>query len=455
MGEAATAARPGRAFANLVNARPGELRALLLSAAYFFSLLFAWYILRPIRDEMGVAGGVENLAWLFTGTLVVTLIANPLFATLVAKYPRRVFIAAAYRFFAVNLLLFYVALRFAPDTSDVWIGRVFFVWSSMFNLFVVSVFWGFMVDTWRTEQGKRLFGFIGVGGTLGAIGGSAFTMSYAGVLGAMNLLLVSVVLLEVAVQLARAIGRGRRLEEAAEAAETHEPEPDQAIGGGILAGIVHTARSPYLLGICGYMLCMTLLATFLYFQQSDVAARTFADRAARVAFFARVELFVNLATVTIQLFFTGRIIRRLGVGPTLAIVPAVGSLGFLALGLWPTIGVLVALQVARRAGDFALSRPAREVLYTVISREDKYKAKSFIDTFVYRGGDQVGAWSFTLLAALGLGMTGISFVAVPIGIAWLVLALWLGRRQHAMAHDAAPHTPSSGRPAVAAAAAQP
>ena len=405
----------------LVAVERGEFKAALLSAAYFFFVLCSYYVLRPIRDEMGVAGGVDNLPWLFTGTLVVMLVANPLFAAVVARYPVRRFIPLTYRFFGLNLLVFWAVLTLAGDAADVWVGRAFFVWLSVFNLFVVSVFWAFMADNWNTARAKRLFGFIAVGGTLGAIVGAGVTALLAAAAGPTNLLLVSVVLLEAAVQCAR---RFRGSDAPAAAALDQGP-----IGGGVFAGIAHVARSPYLLGICAYMLLYTVAATVLYFQQAEIAASQFDDRIARTQFFAGIDLAVNVLTVVVQVFLTARVIAWFGVGATLAFLPALFVVGFIGLGTWPTVAVLVAFQVLRRAGNFALARPARETLYTVVSREDKYKAKNLIDTFVYRAGDQVGAWGYAALTATGLGLAGIAFAAAPLAALWVAVAVWLGRAQ--------------------------
>ena len=396
--------------------RPQERRALGWSLLYVFSVLSAYYVLRPIRDEMGVQGGVENLPWLFTGTLLGMIALNPLFAALVKRLPRDRFIALSYRFFSFNLLLFAAGLYLSSETQDVWLGRAFFIWLSVFNLFVVSVFWALMVDVFDTEQGKRLFGFLAAGATLGAIAGSTITASLVREVTATTLFFASMVLLEVAVFASRRLSFKQKKEE------------EQAhIGGGVLAGIAHTLRSPYLLNICLFLLLFTVTSTFLYFQQATIARDSFADRASRTAFFAQVDLMVNVLTLTVQLFFTARILRRLGVALTLGILPLFTLLGFAVLALSPTIAVVVVFQVLRRAANFALARPTREVLFTVLPREDKYKAKSFIDTVVYRAGDQVGSWSYLLLSSFGLGIAGVALVAVPLSAAWLANSLWLGR----------------------------
>jgi AAA family ATP:ADP antiporter len=409
--------------------RPDEVRELAWSWLYIFAVLFAYYIIRPIRDEMGVASGVQNLPWLFTGTLVGMMLVNPPFAALVAKLPRVRFISVTYRFFIAGLLLFCLLLKVATPEQNIWVGRIFFVWSSVFNLFVVSVFWALMVDVFNAEQGKRLFGVIAAGASLGSILGSGLTAIVARHVGSSILLLGSAVLLEVAVFSVRRLSRlseALRLRPAA-------PGEDAPIGGKVLAGLTHAFRSPYLLNLSIYMLLYTITSTFLYFEQATIVNRTFVDRGARTAFFAQVDLLVNVLTLGTQLFLTARALRVLGVALTLAVLPALSVVGFVTLGLAPTVAIIVAFQVLRRTGSFAVARPTREVLFTVVSREDKYKAKSFIDTVMYRGGDQIGAWSYALLSFLGLGMAGIAFVAVPISAAWLLNGFWLGRKQEAMA----------------------
>src|SRR6266850_2222135 len=418
-----------RLLKRLVDVRPAEIRALGWSWLYIFCVLSSYYILRPIRDEMGVAGGVENLQWLFTGTLVGMILVNPPFAALVAKLPRVRFIAIAYRFFMVNLLIFILLLHPTTAEQHIWVGRLFFIWTSVFNLFVVSVFWALMVDVFDSEQGKRLFGFIAAGATLGGIAGSSITASLAKDVPATYLLLGSVVLLEAAVFSVRRLARlsdALRQRPAAQSGET-------LIGGNILSGVTHAFKSPYLVNVSVYILLFAITSTFLYFQQAEIARQSFAERGARTAFFARVDLWVNILTLGAQLFLTGRVLRAVGVGLTLAMLPALSILGFGTLAMTPTIVVVVVYQVLRRAGNFAFARPTRELLFTVLPREDKYKAKSFIDTVIYRTGDQVGAWSYAALGFLGLAMTGISIVAVPISIAWLLNGLWLGQKQEGMA----------------------
>lgn len=411
-------------------ARPGELRALVLAGAFHFLVLASYYVLRPIRDEIGAAGGLDSLSWLFTATLAAMLLANVAFGAVATRLSRRRFIPLAYRFFIVTLLGFGLLLGTSP-----WVDRAFYVWVSVFNLFVVSVFWAFMADLFAPEQGKRLFGFIAVGGTLGAIAGGAVTAGLVRQVGSATLLLISAVLLEVAAQCVRHFPAGS----AVGGAQASAAKPEWPLGGTFWSGIAHVFRSPYLLGISAFMLLHSVTSTLVYFQQADVVGREFTSRVARTAFFAQLDIAVNVLTVLVQVFLTGRLLKWLGVGLTLALLPLVSLAGFAAMALAPSLALLAAFQVARRAVNYAVSRPAREVLFTVLPREDKYKAKAFTDTFVYRAGDQVGAWSYPALRALGLGLAGVSWVAVPLAAAWCSLSLWLGRQQATLQNGVRPH----------------
>ncbi len=421
-----------RLLRRVIEVRPAEVSALGWSWLYIFAVLSSYYIMRPIRDQMGVAGGVDNLQWLFLGTLTAMLLLNVPFWYLVKTLPRAQFIAITYRFFAANILLFAVALYWADAQQIVWVGRAFFVWISVFNLFIVSVFWQLMVDIFSSEDGKRLFGFIAAGATIGAIVGSGVTASLARHVPVAVLLIGAALLLEVAVFGVRRLSR--------QSAKLHTRPAEQAaetpIGGNVLAGITHPFKSSYLMNVSAFLLLFAITSTFLYFQQAGIVSRSFHDRGAQTAFFASIDLAVNVLTLLVQLFLTGRIVRSFGVGPTLAFLPALTIVGFGVLALLPGIASLMTFQVLRRSSDYAIARPTREVLYTVVPREDRYKAKSFIDTVVYRAGDQVGAWSFTLLSSrLGMGAKEIGLAAVILSAIWLVNGLWLGRKQDAMAAE--------------------
>ena len=415
-----------RTVARLVTVEEGEWRATLLAFTFFFFLLASYFILRSIRDAVGVAAGTANLPWLFTGTLLATLLVNPAFASLVSRFPARRFIPIVYRVFATLLIAFAAAVYFSGPAQERFLGPAFWIFISVFSLFVPSVFWGFMADTFFSDQGKRLYGFIGVGGTLGGLFGSSLTSLLAKRVGTPVLMLMSVVLLECAVQLVRRFPPSFR-------AETRDRETaSRSLGGTSLAGITHVLRSPYLLGICLFMLLFTIGTTVLYFQQAEIVGARYADRESRTAFLARIDFYVQLITIVAQLFISGRVIKWLGVGMTLAILPIISVIGFSALSVSASLSLFVAFTVLRRAGNYAFANPGREVLFSVIPPEDKYKAKNFIDTFAYRSGDQIGAWSYRLLSGAGLAMSSIALIAVPLSAAWLVVSLWLGRRHTRM-----------------------
>ncbi|MEO7520859.1 MAG: MFS transporter [Gemmatimonas sp.] len=458
----------GARLRDAVGAREGEGSVVLWASAYYFLVLAAYYVLRPIRDDMGAASGVENLAWLFTGTMLGMLAVHPLYTSLVSKLPRKRFIPLAYRFFIANLVVFYLVFRSVDASQSVWVGRVFFIWTSIFNLFVVSVFWSLITDIFRPGQGKRLFGIVAIGGTIGAVFGSTITTALVGVMGPLNLMLVSALILELAVRAAKTLDRAEAGLRAADtttvsdASERTAPSvapvgaapvgaapvgaapvgwsaatptassgsnSDTVIGGGVLDGIKHIAKSPYLLGIASLILFYTISSTFLYFQQVDIVARVFKDDpTGRTRVFGAMDLAVNILTLLAQLFLTGRVMKWFGVGFALAFLPVVTALGFGIMAIAPVLTVLIVFQTIRRAGNFAIQRPGREALFTVLPRTDKYKAKNFCDTTVYRFGDQVGAWSYTAMGVFGLGLSGLAFSMVPLSIAWFVLTLWLGRR---------------------------
>ncbi|MHC4448235.1 MAG: NTP/NDP exchange transporter, partial [Planctomycetota bacterium] len=409
--ESRDAPRPGGAtiLSRVLKVEPGEGQVLAFSCAYFFCVLCAYYLIRPIRDAMGVAGGIENLKWLYLGTLSGTLMGSVAFAAIAARYPRRRFIPFVYRFFTANLLIFFVLISTVPESGQVNLGRAFFVWVSVFVMFVVSVFWSFMADVFTNPQGKRLFAFIAVGGTFGQICGSFLAGQLAPKIGAVNLLLASALLLEVAcwcVHRLNALARRGR-GDSPSVAPAH-PRSEQPLGGNALEGFGRVMRSGYLLGICLFMFLYTITSTLLVVTKLDVGAQASTGRDARVVFFANFDFWSGVATILAQVFLTSRLIAWFGVGLTIGILPVVTVLGFAVLGVtfvrpeWlPVVGVLITFEAVRRATNFAVSRPAREVLYIVVSREDKYKSKNLIDTFVYRFGDQVGVWAQAGLASLG------------------------------------------------------
>ncbi|MEW8691213.1 MAG: MFS transporter [Candidatus Thiodiazotropha endolucinida] len=422
---------------NMVNINPGEYGAVIWSFVYFFSLLSSYYIMRPIRDEMGVIAGVDKLQWLFTATFIVMLLAVPLFGYVTSHLQRKLFLPYIYYFFIVNILLFY--LLFESGFSQILTARIFFVWLSVFNLFVVSVFWSFMTDLFKNEQARRLFAVIATGGTIGAITGPLLTTLLVQSVGHASMLLISAGLLGLSIiSIYRLIAWQRTRHEVD---EPHRLD-DKPLGGAILDGIRLAFSSPYLLGICLLMLLFTLLSTFLYFQQAQIVKDAFSDSETRTSVFAAIDLSVNLLTLLLQTFVTSRLVKRVGLGITLALIPLLLVFGFLLLGFYPTLPVLITVQVMRRAGNYAIMRPAREMLYVVLSREEKYKAKNFIDTVVYRGGDAVSSWVYAGLKSVGFTLSSIAWIAIPISLFWAWIAYRLGRRQTIMANGQ--HATSAG-----------
>ena len=406
--------------------RPGEGGAALWSFAYFFCVLSSYYVLRPVREEMGVATGVERLPWLFTGTFLAMAAAVPVFGALAARFPRRTLLPVVYAFFIACILGLFALLRGVG--APAWAPGAFFIWLSVFNLFVVSVFWSFMADVWREEQARRLFGFIAAGGSAGALVGPTVTALLAPRIGPVNLLPVAAAILAGALVCVARLRPGAPV--AGPGALPDDPAADEApVGGGALGGLARVLRSAYLSGIALFVVLGTLFATFVYFQQAQIVRAAFADPGQRTAVFALMDLAVNALTIGAQLFVTGALATRFGLVRVLPALPLVTLAGFTALAMVSTAGVLVAFQVLRRAAQYGITGPAREMLFTVLPREDKYKAKNVIDTIVSRGGDALSGWAFAGLSALGLGVTGVSLVALPLAALWIALAVYLGRRE--------------------------
>lgn len=422
----------------IVAVSPGEIQALLWSFAYFFFLLAAYYVLRPVRDEMGIAGGVKNLPWLFTATFVVMLVVLPVFGAMVARIPRRRFIPLVYHFFVANILIFWLLLTFNIAMADT--ARVFFVWISVFNLFAVSVFWSFMADLYSSEQGKRLFGFIAAGGSAGALLGPLIAVGLAEPIGRANLLLIAALLLELAVLCAMRLESAALVLKDGNASPAAAGQRESGLGGSWTAGLVMVMRSPYLAGIALWVALLSLAGTFLYFQQANIVAALTDDPNKRTAVFAQIDLAVSLLTITVQFIVTGKIIRRFGAGPAAAFLPLIFAAGFLALALTPMLWVVIAFQAVQRAANFAISNPARELLFTAVDREEKYKAKYVIDNVVFRGGDAASGWLFHALRGFGMELGAIALATVPVALGWLALALALGRAHERRAPDHPPPT---------------
>lgn len=417
--------------ARAVELRAGERTALLLGFAYFFCLLCSYYLLRPLRDAMGLAGGPDQLQWLFSATFVVMLLLTPVFGALVRTLPPARFVAVIYRFFGANILLF--ALLIAAGVREVAVARVFFVWVSVYNLFVVSIFWSVTADCFSNTQGRRLFGFIAAGGTAGTFAGPALAAGLAGTLGPVALTLAAAALLEVSLRCCHRLLAERTALSLAEGSVAEGRIADRRasaearLGGSIFAGATLIARSPLLLGIVGYLLLHTSAATFLYFEQARIVADSLVGTAERTRFFAQMDLLVSTLTLLLQVFVTGRLMRSFGVTIALLLLPVAALCAFAGIALWPGLVTLAIAQGVRRAADFAFARPGREVLFTLLSREEKYKAKNFIETVVYRGGDAASGWLSTAFTALGAGFGGLTLLMLPLSLLWMRLAISLGR----------------------------
>jgi AAA family ATP:ADP antiporter len=375
-----------------------------------------------MRDQVGIRESVDNLKWLFLGTFLAMSLAYPLYGSLVSRFPRRKFIPIVYRFFALNLVAFYCLFKWLPAESTSAVNAVFFVWSSVFNLFVVTVFRGFMADVFDEDQAKRLYGFIGVGGTLGAIVGAAINTEFAKSLGPLNLLLVSIALLEIATQCMLKLSR----------VVAHNAERDgqrdrgnQLVGGSVLEGVKLIFRSRFLGSIVCFALCASLCNTFFYVEQASIVSKTFHDDASRQSAFGTIDFWTQTLTLFFELFVTARLLRWFGVRVALIALPLSMVIAFLVLQAWPVFVVVACCQVFLRAANYGFNTPGLEVLYTTLPRQVKYRTKSLIDTFVARGGDLTGVW---LKDAMKQGGVLVAAYAVPLAIVWAGIGGWLGAR---------------------------
>jgi ATP:ADP antiporter, AAA family len=408
--------------ADFLGAKQEELIPLTWAFAYFFCLLCGYSILRPVRDEMAIEGGLQHLPWMMTGTFLAMLAVTPLFGWLSSRYPRYRLLLTVYAFFITNLVAFYVLMTSHVHTE--WIARGFFIWLSVFNLFIVSVFWSFMADLFTPEQGARLFGVIAAGGSSGALVGPLLTTGLTFVVP------VPVLMLASSVFLMACIGCVYRLEQwGRQQTVHHRPQQGEPLHGNFLAGVRLTLSSPYLLGICGYLMLLTMTATFLYLEQTRLVSEYLDQPEARTRLFSSVDFATGLLTWLTQVFVTNRLIGRFGLVAPLLVLPAISLAGFIGIAVWPTLALYVVFSVLRRVGEYALSKPAREVLFTVVSREEKYKAKNFIDTAISRGGDASTGWLVTGVKALGATTAQIAWALVPMMLVWAWLATVLARQE--------------------------
>ncbi len=420
--------QPGNGiFERVFGPKRQEFVAVAWSFAYFFCVLSSYYIIRPVREEMAVGGGPYTIPYLFIGTFVTMIFATSIFGWVASRYPRRTFLPWVYLFFISNILIFWFVFSQARNSGEdyVWLGRVFFVWLSVFNLFVVSVFWSFMADIYTREQGRRLFGFITSGGSIGALIGGVVTSSLVTNIGFQNLLPISAAVLLVAVLCIGRLKDWVHYEHEDEIDTT--VESDEPLGGNPFAGITHLFSSKYFLGIALMSLIASLLGTTLYMFRADLIGSAILNPDARIQFFSNMNVAANAIALIAQMFLVKQVVTRFGIGRSLFLFPVVSIIGFAILSMDPTLMAVAVLDVVRRGLGFGFAKPSTDMLYSVVTPEEKYKTKNAIDTAIYRGGDVVGTWSVRLMSILGLGIAGISILMVPFALISAVVALWLGR----------------------------
>ena len=443
----------------ILNMKKEEQPLAVLSAVYFFCILCGYFFLRPVRDAMGVARGMDELRWLFVWTALVSLVVVLAFGGVVSRTNRRRFIPIGY-LFVIGCLIVFSGMLIADgaagggligtDTETPvarYVGYVFYVWLSTINLFVNSVFWAFMVDIFDVRQGKRMFAFIGIGGTLGAIAGGWATNVISGMTDSVylpaGLMLIGAVFFGLAIvvmlSLDRLVFGSQRSQltadgvaiEGRQRAGDRDVVGEEGMGGAFWEGAQAVMRSPYLLGIGAYIALMAISNTVIYFTQANIILDDRDTFSELVAGFAQLDVLAQVATLFVQIFVTTQVIKRIGVGWTLVILPVVTMLGFAVLSAWATFGVMAVFQAVHRATRYAISRPARETLFSVVSPSEKYKAKPFVDVFLYRGGDLAGAGVDSMFAAMGLTLAAVAAATVPVAGVWAVLCLALGRAQQA------------------------
>jgi AAA family ATP:ADP antiporter len=412
----------------VLRAKPGEEPAVGLAFAYFFMLLCAYYLLRPVRDAMAISAGLENLRWLYTGTFVSMMVLSPLFGVLASRVRKQFLLPITNLFFASNLLVYYVLFKVMPDAF--WVAASFFVWLSVFNMFAVSVFWSFMADVFRDEEAKRLFGAIAAGGGTGSIVGSFVTQDIVPALGVDAVVGIAMLLLLGTLPCIRGLARW------AQARHGHfvlpPTDPEARIGGGALAGLLLVARSPYMLGIFAIIAIGSITGVLMYNELLRLVAEAYPDVASRTQFFARLDMAVNILAWVFQGFVVAWLIRTVNLSGALIVIPIAALISFVALSFSfvaavPILMVLAGGQVIRRAGEFGIAKPSREVLFTILDPESKYKAKNFIDTVMQRGSDWAGVWLHVFLQSLGFVMSGFAVLCGAGMIVGATISWGLGR----------------------------
>ena len=433
-----------RYLMNTLGIRRDELAAVAWSFAYFFCILSAYYMLRPVRDAMAIHSGVPTIPWLFTGTFAVMVVVAPIYGWIASRYPRKQFLPWVYYFFITNIIIFYLAFSFGGEQliDQVWISRAFFVWLSVFNLFVVTVFWSFMADIYSAEQSRRLFGIITAGGSFGAVLGPTITGILVIPIGFQNLLPISALLLLVGVFCIYRLRHWVRGHD--ENNDLDTVESSAAMGGSALEGMRLVFEKPYFKMIALSLILANFVGVFTYTYLAELISTTFEHADTQIQAFAMIDTAINVFSFVGQLFLVNRSVRRFGVGTTLAFLPIVSAIGFALIAINPIFVVMAALQVLRRSLTFGFSKPTNDMLYSIVSAEEKYKVKSFIETAIYRSGDVIGAWAIRFMS--GLGIAGTAIICIPIAIAWAILSFRIGREYRRIDEeslDSKIHSPES------------
>lgn len=423
MSDARNAGPVARAVRAVAKIEPNELTAVLLSFFLVFALMTAYSILKPVRDALAADWGNVGLSLTWTVNFGLSLIVVATYGVTLTYVRFRVMVPAVYLFFAMTFLALFLIRTQVPDLT--FVNKGFYVWVSVFSLFNLSVFWSFMTDIFSNEQARRLFGVIAAGTTVGAITGPVVTATLIEDFGANGLLLLSAALLVIPVFLIPILRRlkATRLGNEEVVADLNA---QRALGTNPFSGFSVLFSDRYLLGICGFILLYVTINTFVYFELQDLTRQYSLEFRAKI--WAWIEITTNVLTFITAALITSRIVIRLGMQTALAFMPVLVAIGILGLVAAPVLISLAIFQVGRRVGNYAITRPSREMLYTVLNREVRFKAKPVVDVVIYRGGDVLTAWLFTLLAdKIGLGLAGIAVVIGGIAAVWAIIAIWLGR----------------------------
>ena len=424
---------PQRFLSRAFNLQAGEARPVCAGFAMFFLLFAGYFMLRPVRETMGITGGVDNLQWLFTGTFFATLAAMPLFGWIAGCVRRRRILYWVYGVFAANLLLFAAGFIAKPD--DVWLARAFYIWLSVFNMIAISLAWSVLVDLFAVAQARRLFALMAAGASAGGLVGPLLGVALVGQVGHAGLLLLAALLLVGAAFAARAIQHWRDLHPLR---DDETPQRARPLGGNPLEGITDVLRSSYMLGIALFVVLLASANTFLYIEQARIIEAAFPDKTAQTRVFGLIDATVQALAILSQLFITGRVAQKLGIGVLLVTVPLLIAFGFVWLALAPGFGVFVAVMILRRAGEYGFMRPGREMLWTAVSDSAKYKAKNFTDSVVYRAGDMASAWVKTGVDALSGTPALAMLVGAAVCVAWAANGHLLAKAQAQREADGTP-----------------